>query len=491
MRQVLRRTLPTVAVGMLLAGCSTTTVVGTASPGAGEPSDVSADQFPITGVSDSEVDQFARNALADLETFWKQAYPEFFGEEYTPLAGGYFSVDSNNIDPSAYPDTGIGCADEYIAPDEVAGNAFYTSGCDLIAYDRALIEELSANYGRFLGPVVMAHEFGHAMQGRFGGLDAAQIIDRDAGRLLRRRLDPLGGRRQRRARRDPRARARRRHPRLPAAPRPGRQQPQRPVGARLVLRPRLRLLRRVRRRRGLVPRRVRRRPAVHRRVVRPGGVRQRGQRSLRGHRRLDHRHPAGVLRDDLPVRRSARTSRHRRSRRSTRLRRSAATWAPRTASSGTASPTRRSTTTRRSWPGPAYDQIGDFAVGTAISLPYALAARDQAELSTNDGDATRSAVCLTGWYTAQWFNGAFTGADRAPRSAPATSTRRSSSCCEYGVEPGGVPERRRVRLRAGRRVPQRIPAGRRRLRHRRADVVRGAGPARPRTAARQYSASVS
>src|SRR5215213_11720236 len=176
MRQVLRRTLPMLAVGMLLAGCSTTTVVGTASPGAGEPSDVTAEEFPITGVSDTEVDQFARNALADLETFWKQAYPENFGEEYTPLQGGYFSVDSTNIDPSAYPDTGIGCAQEYIPPDAVAGNAFYTSDCDLIAYDRALIEELSSNYGRFLAPVVMAHEFGHAMQGRFG-FHERQILD--------------------------------------------------------------------------------------------------------------------------------------------------------------------------------------------------------------------------------------------------------------------------------------------------------------------------
>src|SRR5688500_17833739 len=140
MRQALRRTLPTLAVGMLLAGCSTTTVVGTASPAAGEPTDVSAEEFPITGACDSEVDQFARSALADLETFWEQAYPEFCGEEYTPLARGYFSVDSTNIDPSAYPDTGIGCAGEYISPEEVAGNAFYTSGCDLVAYDRALIQ---------------------------------------------------------------------------------------------------------------------------------------------------------------------------------------------------------------------------------------------------------------------------------------------------------------------------------------------------------------
>ena len=56
---------------------------------------------------------------------------------------------------------------------------------------------------------------------------------------------------------------------------------------------------------------------------------------------------------------------------------------------------------------PAHEELGDFAVATALSLPYALAAREQADLSTDDGAATRSAVCLTGWYTAQWFGGAF------------------------------------------------------------------------------------
>jgi predicted metalloprotease len=56
---------------------------------------------------------------------------------------------------------------------------------------------------------------------------------------------------------------------------------------------------------------------------------------------------------------------------------------------------------------PAYEEIGDFALATAITLPYTLAVRDQAGLSTDDGAATRSAVCLTGWYEAQWFNNAF------------------------------------------------------------------------------------
>jgi hypothetical protein len=56
---------------------------------------------------------------------------------------------------------------------------------------------------------------------------------------------------------------------------------------------------------------------------------------------------------------------------------------------------------------PAYEELGDFAVATALSLPYSLAAREQADLSTEDGAATRSAVCLTGWYSAQWYTGAF------------------------------------------------------------------------------------
>jgi hypothetical protein len=39
-----------------------------------------------------------------------------------------------------------------------------------------------------------------------------------------------------------------------------------------------------------------------------------------------------------------------------------------------------------------------------VSIPYALAARDQLGLSIDDQDALRSAVCLTGWYAAQVYN---------------------------------------------------------------------------------------
>jgi predicted metalloprotease len=167
MRHGLRRVTTAAAVGsVLLTGCSTT-VTGTPSA-ARSLSDVSAEQLPITGATDDETDQLVRNALADLITFWGEGYPRVFGGEFTPLQGGIFSVDTENVDESAYPPTGIGCEGLPADPREVEGNAFYLPPCDLIAYDSALLEQLSTEYGRFLGPAVMAHEFGHAMQGRFG-----------------------------------------------------------------------------------------------------------------------------------------------------------------------------------------------------------------------------------------------------------------------------------------------------------------------------------
>jgi hypothetical protein len=62
---------------------------------------------------------------------------------------------------------------------------------------------------------------------------------------------------------------------------------------------------------------------------------------------------------------------------------------------------------------PVY-QLGDFAVITAVSIPYALAARDELGLSVEGDAAVRSAVCLTGWYSAQIYNRTVTTALISP-----------------------------------------------------------------------------
>ena len=52
-------------------------------------------------------------------------------------------------------------------PQEVAGNAFYCSTEDVVAWDaQQLLPELQDKFGDFVIPVVMAHEWGHAVQAR-------------------------------------------------------------------------------------------------------------------------------------------------------------------------------------------------------------------------------------------------------------------------------------------------------------------------------------
>jgi predicted metalloprotease len=405
MRSVLRRALPAVVAGTLVAGCSTEAVTGQASPGRGEPVDVVADDFPITGVSDTEIDQFARNALTDLDSFWSEAYPEFYGEEYTPLEGGYFSVDSEAIDEDAYPETGIGCDGSPTSPDSVAGNAFYDPACDLIAYDRTLLEELSTEYGRFLVPVVMAHEFGHAMQGRFGFAESGRGIQDET------QADCLAGAWTAWVAAGESGHVSLRAPELDDV-----------LRGFLLLRDDV----------GSDPDDGAAHGSYFDRVSAfyegfDGGV---GPcRDGFGEDRLftaaafdatDYVSQGNAAFDDIVAWISVTLPEF---------------WsevfpdafgtdfsAPEIEGFEGTAPDCEGLENRdlgycpsnstvyvdeTDLATPAYEEIGDFALATAMALPYSLAVRDQAGLSIDDGAATRSAVCLTGWFEAQWYSGEF------------------------------------------------------------------------------------
>jgi predicted metalloprotease len=165
---------------LLLSGCATV-VIGEGSPLAPPVVDVAEGEVPITGADDSEIDELARNALADLESFWGQRFPEVYGEEFPPLQGGYFSVDPDDVDPGAYPD-GVSCGSD---PREVEDNAFYCQAegapnSDSITYDRSFLAELADQFGRFIPDLVMAHEFGHAVQARIGFPPASIVAETQA-----------------------------------------------------------------------------------------------------------------------------------------------------------------------------------------------------------------------------------------------------------------------------------------------------------------------
>lgn len=168
LRHRLRLVLPLV-LALSLTGC-VSFVVGRPSalspsgPGGGNGGDVT-----IVGATDDPIDQRAKGALTDLQDYWAGQFPDVFATDFTPLQGGFFSVDPNDANPADYPG-GVGCGQQ---PLDVEGNAFYcqeegTAHSDSITYDRSFLGELADQYGKFIPNLVMAHEFGHAVQARVG-----------------------------------------------------------------------------------------------------------------------------------------------------------------------------------------------------------------------------------------------------------------------------------------------------------------------------------
>ncbi len=167
-RRRVRAVLAALTAGLLLPGCAVT--IG-GDPRAAEPPprDAPDGEVTVVGSDGGPVDQLATNALADLGTFWAQQFPDVFGEAFEPLRGGFFSVDPDDVDPAVYPD-GVGCGTD---PRDLEDNAFYCESpdapnADSISWDRTFLAQLADGSGRFLPALVMAHEYGHAIQARVG-----------------------------------------------------------------------------------------------------------------------------------------------------------------------------------------------------------------------------------------------------------------------------------------------------------------------------------
>ena len=137
-------------VGSDIAPATTSVPPTTASP----PVDVE-----VIGDDGSDLNKVAANAVADIEGFWATVYPEIYGEDYRPVSGGFYAIDSGT-DPSGLP-----CAPSDL--DAVLYNAYYCPPDDAVAWDQeSLFPDLASQFGDFAIAVVLAHEWGHAIQTR-------------------------------------------------------------------------------------------------------------------------------------------------------------------------------------------------------------------------------------------------------------------------------------------------------------------------------------
>jgi predicted metalloprotease len=114
-------------------------------------------QVTINGNPVDPVNEIVIEAITDLQRYWTAEFPKLYGGDYTPVTGGFYSVtpSSGDLPP---------CAEQ---PSDIAGNAFYCAKADVVAWDsEGLLPDLRKRFGDFVIPIVLAHEWGHAIQAR-------------------------------------------------------------------------------------------------------------------------------------------------------------------------------------------------------------------------------------------------------------------------------------------------------------------------------------
>ena len=115
-------------------------------------------------------DAYLAAGLADIQSWWASEYQRLFGEPWEPLAGGIFAAYPERTAP--IPGCGFPGNTSY---QEVSDyGAFYCPDGDYMAYDDGelgVIFELAERFSPSVVAVVLAHEFGHAVQFRTGDLD--------------------------------------------------------------------------------------------------------------------------------------------------------------------------------------------------------------------------------------------------------------------------------------------------------------------------------
>jgi predicted metalloprotease len=192
-------------VGAVIATCSALLVIGCSTTLQGKAVSVFDDPFHVAGMpatngptglrpnahgsvrevegtDNGEIDGLAANAVSDIEEYWGEVYSETFDGQFTPVVG-LISWDANGFDGTPF------CGDDTYG----LVNAAFCYDDETIGWDRGeLLPALRKAYGDMGVTMVLAHEYGHAVQHQAGlnnkntpTLVAEQQADCFAGAYMR------------------------------------------------------------------------------------------------------------------------------------------------------------------------------------------------------------------------------------------------------------------------------------------------------------------
>ncbi|MEX1008301.1 MAG: neutral zinc metallopeptidase [Acidimicrobiia bacterium] len=108
-------------------------------------------------------------AIAELQRYWAREYPDLYGERYQPIPRARIIAARPGVKMPA-------CQGHKTVYADVRGNAFYCLESNFIAYDDVqLMPDLADTFGTFSVALVLAHEWGHAVQDRAGNGDQQTV----------------------------------------------------------------------------------------------------------------------------------------------------------------------------------------------------------------------------------------------------------------------------------------------------------------------------
>lgn len=108
----------------------------------------------VVNTNNGPIDKLSLLSVDDIEDYWKSVYSQALKGSFVPV-GKLVSYDSES------PSSPIVCHNDTYK----LVNAFFTSRCNLIAWDRGVFMPVAQRYfGEMSVTGVLAHEFGHALQ---------------------------------------------------------------------------------------------------------------------------------------------------------------------------------------------------------------------------------------------------------------------------------------------------------------------------------------
>jgi predicted metalloprotease len=114
-------------------------------------------------------DRIVQSAILELQDYWRHEFPDLYSRPYRPIPANRIIAAKPGVKIPA-------CQGHKETYASVKGNAFYCIKSNYIAYDDAsLIPELAHTFGNFSGALVLAHEWGHAVQDRAGNGEQQSI----------------------------------------------------------------------------------------------------------------------------------------------------------------------------------------------------------------------------------------------------------------------------------------------------------------------------